>query len=73
MGTEIAVIHQLYTRGMGLGIMTPKARERTSFEKYGGPYSRSIVDGKALDVEYRCIGVNNWFCHKFPVAHLSSG
>lgn len=73
MGTEIFVIHQLYTCCMRLGIMTPKTRERAPFEKNGGPDTRPVIDGEALDVKYRCIGVNNWFCHKFPVAHLSSG
>jgi hypothetical protein len=37
--------------GKPLGIVTPPAAQGASFEKNGGPYPGSVVDGKTLDIE----------------------
>ena len=47
----LTVVHDLHPGGLGLRIGAPFAAEGTSLQKYGGPYTGAVVDGKLLNIK----------------------
>jgi hypothetical protein len=45
------VVHDLHPGQLGLRIGAPFAVKRTSFQKYSGPYTGAVVDGKLLNIK----------------------
>ena len=45
--------HELGSKGPGFRIAAPGAPQGTPFQKHQGPYARTIMDGKLLNIENR--------------------
>ena len=50
--TLALVVEQLGFTPLRLGVVTPKAVERTALQKHRRAYARSVVDREALNIEY---------------------
>ena len=51
MYAVFTVVHDLHPGKLGLRIGAPFALKRTSLQKYSGPYTGAVVDGKLLNIK----------------------
>ena len=47
----VAVVHDLHSGELGLRIGAPFASKGTSLHKDGGPHTRTVMDGKLLNIK----------------------